>query len=351
MVMENVKYLVLVAAVILTVLYFCDQGCKENTTEVPSSEVGTWTKVERGVTSRLYDIDFADEQHGWVVGDSGMVLYSGNGGESWQRQTCPIQDVLLAVDFVDNENGWICSRNSILKTIDRGRSWKVKHSEDLGEGHFYDIQFLNKNTGFVVGGRGPFGSIGVLKKTRDGGETWQKAAVNELRTLSHISVVDEQNIWICGFDGTILCTTDIGLTWTKKNLNAAPPPSLTTIQFVDEYNGWVGSRDDWLGFFRTTDGGNTWIQRSKESLSIFGISTFFFVDSLHGWLGTFPGAGPFAIAQTADGGQTWRFLPENMNVRDIAAFSFINKDLGWAVGLELSDSIVEGVILCYRSIK
>ena len=280
-----------------------------------------------------------------------MILYSGNGGESWKQQTSLTEENLFAVDFVDNKNGWICSRNSILRTIDGGETWEIKYNENLGEGRFRDIHFLNQTTGFVVGGKGSFGSIGILHKTDNGGDTWRDVTLESISTLTYISIVDKQNIWLCGFGGTILLTSDIGLTWTKRNLNISPAPYLTTIQFVDQYNGWVSSRDDWLGFFRTTDGGNTWIQRSEESLSVFGVRIFLFVDRLNGWLGTFPGASSYAIAHTIDGGQSWGFLPEDLNVRDIHSFIFINKHLGWAVGLQIMNTDAGGVILRYRNIQ
>ncbi|PIU58307.1 MAG: hypothetical protein COS89_01055 [Deltaproteobacteria bacterium CG07_land_8_20_14_0_80_38_7] len=334
-----------ISLITLTIIF----GCEKNISNYYDCEINGWTKIKSGISARLYDVDFVDEYYGWVVGDSGLILNSEDGDEKWDNQISPVNETLFAVDFVDKNNGWICGRYSILKTIDGGKNWELRYNDDLGSGRFRDIKYLDKNTGFAVGGRGSFGSIGVLLKTEDGGETWQQGSLNRLPTLTHISIVNEQNIWICGFGGTILSTTDIGLTWTKRNLNISPSPSLTTIQFVDQYNGWVGSRDDWLGFFRTTDGGNTWIQRSKESLSIFGVHTFFFIDALNGWLGTFPGARHYAIAQTTDGGQTWEFLPEDMNVYNITSFCFINKDLGWAVGLELVNTNAEGVILLYEN--
>ena len=315
-----------------------------------------WTKVESGVTNWLNDVDFPDDQNGWIVGDKGLILNSKNGGETWQRQTCPRETFLSVVDFTDNKNGWICSRDSILRTTNGGESWAVKYSEDLGAGRFRDVQFLNKNIGFVVGGKGDFGSVGFLLKTEEGGETWQQASLNNLPTLTHISIVDEQNIWVCGFNGTILLSTDIGLTWTNKNFNISPAPYLTTIQFVDQYHGWASSSNDIFGFYRTTDGGNTWIQRSKgdsmpeeDSLCyLLEVQTFFFSDSLNGWLSTFMGG---RLAKTIDGGLKWEYLPEDKAIVRIYSFYFRNKNLGWAVGLKASNSNAVGVILLYRNTK
>jgi len=328
-------------------------GCDKNISESNDSEINGWTKIKSGIASPLYDVDFVDEYNGWIVGDSGVILNTKNGGETWEKQLCPTDEILFALDFIDANCGWICSRNSILRTTNGGKSWEIKYSEDLGEGRFRDIQFFNLNTGFVVGGRGSFGSQGILYKTEDGGETWQDVVPQDITTLTHISIVDKQNIWICGFGGTILNTADLGLSWIHKNLNVSSPQYLTTVQFVDHYNGWVGADDDsWLGFFRTTDGGSTWIQRSSESWPVFlGVQTFFFIDALNGWLATIPGAGPYAILQTTDGGKTWKFLQEEMNVNDIKSFFFINKDLGWAVGLEAVNTKPEGVILRYGYIK
>ncbi len=59
----------------------------------------------------------------------------------------------------------------------------------------------------------------------------------------------------------------------------------------------------------------------------------------------------YAIAKTIDGGQTWEFLPEDVNVRDIQSFCFINKNLGWAVGFEVINTNEEGIILIYKNIK
>jgi photosystem II stability/assembly factor-like uncharacterized protein len=316
--------IVWVFLITLTTLF---DGCEEKILDA-GSEINGWVKVKSGISTRLSDVDFVDEYYGWVVGDSGTILNSKNGGTIWADQICPVNEALFAVDFIDTNYGWICSRYSILRTVNGGISWDVKYSEDLGEGHFRDIQFLNQNTGFVVGGKGSFGSKGVLLKTDDGGETWKEAIQQSLPTLTHISIVDKQNIWVCGFGGTILSTSDTGLTWKSRNLNILPAPYLTTIQFVDKYNGWVGSRDDYLGFYLTTDSGDKWIRISEESFQIVcGVLSFYFINKNRGWMCNFPFD---RILKTEDGGSTWQYDSE-IRLR-VNSFHFCGDKTGWAVG-------------------
>lgn len=327
---------------------------------------GTWTKLEAGVSSRLNDIDFIDDQNGWAVGDDGAILHTTNGGDFWQQQTFPAdelpgfndyEDILWAVDFIDHTNGWICSRNSIFKTTNGGESWEIKHSQNLEDGRFHDIELLNAEIGFAVGGDW-WSADCILLKTVDGGESWEDVTPQNSLTLTDISIVDQRMIWICGIGGTYLFSADSGSTWIMQELDIIPAPIFTSIQFIDEKIGWLGAdhnSDYNTRFLRTTDGGNTWILTSREAWSyyLFGVCTLHFADSLNGWVGTmFMGSG--AIAQTADGGRTWEFLPEEINhgdlatVSDIVGMCFITKDLGWAVGIHPVDAKPAGVILRYE---
>jgi photosystem II stability/assembly factor-like uncharacterized protein len=313
---------------------------------------GPWTKVKRGLEGWLWDINFPDSINGWAVGFYGVILHSNDKGESWQEQISPVEEILSAVDFIDSSNGWICGQSSILKTTNGGKSWNVKYSENLNEGSFRDIQFLNKQIGFAVGGRDFLSFTPILLSTIDGGETWQDVTPQGLSTLTHISIVDENNIWISGYGGVILFSADLGLTWTIKSINVNAY-WFNTIQFVDQYNGWIGCDDDdsyLRQFLRTTDGGNTWEPVPTETYPPLGsgVHAIFFVDSLNGWLAPVIGFAPRSIVNTTDGGQTWELLPEGIELGSVKSFSFINKNLGWAVGTERLNGVSMGVILRYK---
>ncbi len=65
------------------------------------------------------DIQFIDDQHGWIVGDEIAVMYTPNGGNTWYQQSVPadIGSRRMAVCFVDDLHGWIVGYDGcILRT-------------------------------------------------------------------------------------------------------------------------------------------------------------------------------------------------------------------------------------------
>ncbi|MFQ6091227.1 MAG: YCF48-related protein [bacterium] len=62
---------------------------------------------------------FTDSDHGWVVGTGfgGMILYTSNGGELWERVAFPADLDLYRVEFASRNHGWIIGDGgSILHT-------------------------------------------------------------------------------------------------------------------------------------------------------------------------------------------------------------------------------------------
>ena len=51
-------------------------------------------------------MSFPDAESGWAVGDSGLVLHTANGGQSWERQDAGTKSDLIQVDFSDPDHGW-----------------------------------------------------------------------------------------------------------------------------------------------------------------------------------------------------------------------------------------------------
>jgi photosystem II stability/assembly factor-like uncharacterized protein len=87
----------------------------------------TWTQQTHGMfaTGRdLHSVSFADRQHGWAVGDSGLVYVTVDGGSTWWRQTSGVAAALRAVRFVSPTTGWVVGdKGTVLATTTGGREW------------------------------------------------------------------------------------------------------------------------------------------------------------------------------------------------------------------------------------
>ncbi|HEY0406979.1 MAG TPA: YCF48-related protein [Pyrinomonadaceae bacterium] len=207
-----------------------------------------WREIRRyfasdfgGAQPELYSVRFSGKKKGWVVGSisrndsivDSLVLYTNDGGASWQRQRMPTREELIHVDFVSEKRGWIVGDGgTILNTTDGGDTWTPQRS--ILKTTLYHVDFRNDRVGWAVGKQG------TILRTTDGGETWFTVDPLVRNTLLSVQFVDENNGWIVGRGGVVLRSEDGGATWvrqesgTRQNLYAL---------FLDKENGWAVGGD------------------------------------------------------------------------------------------------------------
>lgn len=68
----------------------------------------------------FHDVQFLDPLHGWLAGDKGVILYSDNGGASWQLAANPESSAnLRGMYFTGAHQGWLVGENgTILTTVE-----------------------------------------------------------------------------------------------------------------------------------------------------------------------------------------------------------------------------------------
>ncbi len=118
----------------------------------------------------LYDVDFSTPEHGWVVGEFGVIFRTGDGGKTWTTQKGPVETTLFGVHFADAHKGWATGIEQVLlHTTDGGQTWRK--TEVPGHKGFvlglYDVA-VQGTVGWVVG------DSGLLLRSTDGGETWSR---------------------------------------------------------------------------------------------------------------------------------------------------------------------------------
>lgn len=283
--------------------------------------------------AQLADVTFADAQHGWAVGDRGVIFHTSDGGRQWTLQASGTQSRLASVFFLDDKIGWAAG--------------------GLTQPH--------------IGA-----TSGVLLHTRDGGAHWTLDRKSGLPALARVGFFDPQNGWAIGqpsaiFPSGACCTADGGRSWST--MPSTDSHGWLTGDFVDPQTGALGGRTSVLAMVRrrevesrpadyglrtlrnlkltpqgagwlvgdgglvltTRDAGKTWQTPAADVPE--GVRNQFDYSALamrgkHVWVAGTPGT---RILHSADGGQTWE-LQSTGQTLPIHALWFANDRLGWAVG-------------------
>ena len=178
------------------------------------------------------------------------------------------------------------------------------------------------------------GRWGTILHTSDGGMSWEKQTSGLDYTLISVSFVDAKTGWIVGDGGTILHTKDGGKNWLPQK---SPVQSyLMGVHFSTPLKGWaVAERTTIL---HTADGGKTWnVQFKDEDYILKSIS---FCDENNGWA-----VGEYGlIYHTANGGATWEKQAGGFGISEetgeleggniLFRVIAINPKTAWAVGID-----------------
>ncbi|MBL4622606.1 MAG: hypothetical protein JKY89_09425 [Immundisolibacteraceae bacterium] len=154
-----------------------------------------------------------------AVGEHGLITLSDDQGQSWRQSRTGVPDTTLsAVTFIDDSHGWAVGRDeAVLYSADGGDSWQLQHWNpypDSGlEAALLEVLFVNAADGFAVGANG------VLMRTDDGGANWQRDALMHSEGyephLFDISGGGDQPLYISAEEGTLLRSVDGGDSWQE----------------------------------------------------------------------------------------------------------------------------------------
>ncbi|MBK9096980.1 MAG: T9SS type A sorting domain-containing protein [bacterium] len=178
-----------------------------------------------------------------------------------------------------------------------------------------DVFFIDDKSGWAVGGDG------TIIHTSDGGVTWVTQQSGTTNLLNDVYFTNAITGTIVGQNGTILRTNDGGNTWTSQNSGTSH--HLQSVYFIDTNNGWaVGGEGSIL---HTTNGGTTWnVQYTGNGGVLYSV---FFFDELNGI--TIGSVG--YMYRTSDGGNIW-IRQQNVTSKTLYDMSFPEPSTGTIVG-------------------
>ena len=175
----------------------------------------TWNNVAYGGNANLNDLYFLGDSIGLVVGNSGTLYKTLDAGKNWSAINIQTMANLNSIHFVNKLVGYIAADSGyIFETFDAGQNWQILNSTT--QENLYAIHFTNTDTGFCVGNNG------TILKTIDGGINWQKQSSGTINKLNCTYARWSKLAVAAGENGTILKTTNGGELNSKINesLNA-----------------------------------------------------------------------------------------------------------------------------------
>lgn len=184
------------------------------------------------------------------------------------------------------------------------------------------IKFISLTTGWAAG------ESGTILKTTDSGITWVPQTSGVTNTLRSIFFYDVNNGWACGDEGTILATTNGGTTWTTQS--SPYTTQYNTVRFTNAATGWIVGAGNVL--LKTINGGSNWTQQQNQGVSMWGLDI---LSTTNGWVcGGFsnPQNSPTLLKTT--NGTNWTYQ-NNSGVSSFLTFNdirFADTNNGWIVG-------------------
>jgi len=189
----------------------------------------SWVQSEVPASVALTGVAFPSPESGWAVGHDGLILHSADGGKTWQKQ---LDGVQLNQQIMAVAERIVAQFRDALEDIESQEEPDEMELEDarfqLEEAEFMlegatddtaagpvrpllDVWFRDEQEGFVVG------SYGMLLHTTDGGQNWELVSERmdnaEAFHLNHITPAPDGALYIAGEAGFVFRSTDGGASW------------------------------------------------------------------------------------------------------------------------------------------
>ncbi len=122
----------------------------------------SWAQANVPVSSDLTAVHFVSGGRGWVVGHSGVVLATHDGGTNWTKQLDGrAVGQLLVSHYADHSSAGLSAE--ALKQL---RADAKRFADEGPDKPFLDVWFESETTGYIVG------LFNLIFKTNDGGKSW-----------------------------------------------------------------------------------------------------------------------------------------------------------------------------------
>ena len=251
---------------------------------------------------------------GSAVSGAGFQWISGDATVFTVTQSGRVTGVGDGVAWLYAQAGGLRDSASVFVYPDSGWIVQTSHTSRRLNGVFFHS---NGREGWAVG------DAGTIMHTTDAGITWRNQTSQTSANLNSVFFADPDTGWAVGHLGTVLQTSNRGASWKRLQLGFGE--NLLAVQFANRDTGFaVGSAGAVL---RTVNGGRAWQKQNVTGLTLRGVS---FAGAREGWAVGDNGE----IFGTDDAGEIWTRLQPSITAFELRAVSRRSRAAAWAAGTQ-----------------
>ena len=265
----------------------------------------SWIRLNSPTTVNLIGVFFLNALEGWACGENGVILHTNDGGNVWEFQPTPTTSPISDIQFLDSQFGYalvwqtVANTGTLLWTTNGGASWNVHSIPNLPSGPGGDFKFVLRNLTFVSNTEGwvtgclwldpPQADTlvlnrfppGIIYHTTDGGSSWIDQTPSADYGYSEIFFIDALKGWAVSHTSNawepqrLFYTTDGGNSWSIQLLWEGP---IIDVSFDDQNIGWLlvlrsyGTYNYHPAVLHTTNGGINWLDDQRFNCHSLGVS-------------------------------------------------------------------------------
>jgi photosystem II stability/assembly factor-like uncharacterized protein len=195
--------------------------------------------------------------------------------------------------------------------------WEWQHPYPLGN-DLKEVFCINNDEGWVVG------ELGSILKTTDGGLTFHRMECPVHADLNSVEYFNSTLGFCAGENGTLLMADVDGEHWTV--VETGIQDDLMDICLVQPDQAWVVGKKGTI--LHSPDGGESWEDQWTDTT--LHLNSVCFLDQLNGWAAGWNDDNEGVFLHTTNGGSEWVNL-STTGLPSASVIHMINNDNGWAV--------------------
>lgn len=159
----------------------------------------TWTAQTSGTLTILdgHAITFADENFGMAGFASDIILYTSDGGSTWELVSATASGGDILTVSVAGDFWWLGTDDGkIFYSRNNGVTWTERTFTESGTGQVTDMAWANDLIGYLI--HNTSAPVGTILVTINGGYTWRPITTPTNAGLNALTIADDSTVYAVG---------------------------------------------------------------------------------------------------------------------------------------------------------